>query len=319
MESTCEVNNTPNKDNWESQSLKNQGNIYRAWSFLHQSSKPESTITSKTIEFKSIESQDDSGRCSKIITRHGMLKVALSTFLILLIISTSLSIFLVMKHVTKNDDPTKESNADHASVTSEEFSKIPPIFAEISNNFEIFEVAEAEISNISKIMTNQDEMLKSKQTKAKHANTLESPNEEEVDTRSPTIIQQEDTLEISTNEMSQALAESLKCSIRYSCEVLLVDDPVSQKYHVESVALEGGSQKNCTGENKSYSWCFVYNSVNQWNSNCNENSDGMFQLQNVFLLKFTKNHEFFGLNELSIPISCKVNRCKPWWELGKLE
>ena len=120
-----------------------------------------------------------------------------------------------MKHVTKNDDPTKESNADHASVTSDEFSKIPPIFAEISNNFEIFEVAEAEISNISKIITNQDEMLKSKQTKAKHANTLESPNEEEVDTRSPTIIQQEDTLEISTNEMSQALAESLKCSIRY--------------------------------------------------------------------------------------------------------
>ena len=135
---------------------------------------------------------------------------------------------------------------------------------------------------------------------------MESPNEKEVDTRSPTIIQQEDNLKISTNEMSQALAESLKCSIRYSCEVLLVDDPVSQKYHVESVALEGGSQKNCTGENKSYSWCFVYNSVNQWNSNCNENSDGMFQLQNVFLLKFTKNHEFFGLNELSIPISSSV-------------
>ena len=148
---------------------------------------------------------------------------------------------------------------------------------------------------------------------------MESPNEKEVDTRSPTIIQQEDNLEIFINEISQALAESLKCSILYSCEVLLVDDPVSQKYHVESVVLEGGSQKNCTRENKSYSWCFVYNSVNQWNSNCNENSDGMFQLQNVFLLKFTKNHEFFGLNELSIPISCKVNRCKPWWELGKLE
>ena len=158
---------------------------------------------------------------------------------------------------------------------------------------------------------------------------MESPNEEEVDTRSPTIILQEDNLEISSNEISQALAESLKCSIRYEWEcskftycdpcpclireVLLVDDPVSQKYHVESVVLEGGSQKNCTGENKSYSWCFVYNSVNQWNSNCNENSDGMFQtLQNTFLLKFTKNHEFFGLNELSIPISCKVNRCKPF-------
>ena len=164
---------------------------------------------------------------------------------------------------------------------------------------------------------------------------MESPNEEEVDTRSPTIILQEDNLEISSNEISQALAESLKCSIRYEWEcskftycdpcpclireVLLVDDPVSQKYHVESVALEGGSQKNCTEENKSYSWCFVYDSVNQWNSNCNENSDGMFQLQNIFLLKFTKNHEFFGLNELSFPISCKVNRCKPWWELGKLE
>ena len=129
MESTCEVNNTPNKDNWESQSLKNQGNIYRAWSFLHQSSKPESTITSKTIEFQSIESQDYSGRCSKIITRHGMLKVALSTFLILLIICTSLSIFLIMKHVTKNHNPTKESNADHwpsASLTPEEYFKPRP-------------------------------------------------------------------------------------------------------------------------------------------------------------------------------------------------
>ena len=105
---------------------------------------------------------------------------------------------------------------------------------------------------------------------------------------------------------------------RRSCEVLLVDDPVSQKYHVESVALDGGSHKNCTSASKSYSWYFEY-SLNQCYSNCNENSDGMFQLQNVFLLKFTKNHEFFGLNELSIPISCKVNRCKPWWELGKLE
>ena len=279
MESTCEVNNTPNKDNWESQSLKNQGNIYRAWSFLHQSSKPESTITSKTIEFKSIESQDDSGRCSKIITSHGMLKVALSTFLILLITSTSLSIFLVMKHVTKNHDPTKESNTDHASLTSEEISKLDVIqtafrnLAKIpnaehstlptnasssstsspeelsstmhdknksiaafeisttdksiesktssdanlhiiqinlsSNNFEIVEVVEAEISKFSKTMTNHDAMLKSKHAEDKTtiANTLESPNEEEVNTKSPTIIQQE--------EMSQALAESLKCSIRY--------------------------------------------------------------------------------------------------------
>ena len=91
MESVCEVNPTPNKDNCESQSPKNQGNI--------------STISSKTIEFESIESQDYSGRCSKIITSHGMLKVALSTFLILLIISTSLSVFLVMKHVTKNHNP----------------------------------------------------------------------------------------------------------------------------------------------------------------------------------------------------------------------
>ena len=118
-------------------------------------------------------------------------------------------------------------------------------------------------------------------------------------------------LEISTNDLSQALAESLKCSIRYSCEVLLVDDPVSQKYHVESVALDGGSHRNCTLASKSYSWCFEY-SLNQCYSNCNESSDGRFQLQNTFLLKFTKNHEFFGLNELSFPISCKVNRCKPW-------
>ena len=72
MESVCEVNPMPNKDNCESQSLKNQGNIYGGRGFLHQSSKPESTITSKTIEFKSIESQDDSRRCSKIITRHGI-------------------------------------------------------------------------------------------------------------------------------------------------------------------------------------------------------------------------------------------------------
>ena len=106
MESSCEVNSMPKKDNCESQSLKNQGNIYGGWGFLlHQSSKPESTITSKTIKFKSIESQDYSGRCSKIITSHGMLKVVLSTFLILLIISTSLSVFLVMKHVTKNHNP----------------------------------------------------------------------------------------------------------------------------------------------------------------------------------------------------------------------
>ena len=155
---------------------------------------------------------------------------------------------------------------------------------------------------------------------------MESPNEEEVDTRSPTIILQEDNLEISSNEISQALAESLKCSIRYEWEcskftycdpcpclireVLLVDDPVSQKYHVESVALDGGRNKNCTWENSAYSWCFEY-SLNQCISNCNVDSNGMLQLQNKFILKFTKNHEFFGLNELSIPISCKVNRCKP--------
>ena len=139
---------------------------------------------------------------------------------------------------------------------------------------------------------------------------MESPNEEEVDTRSPTIILQEDNLEISSNEISQALAESVKCSIRYSCEVLLVDDPVFQKYHVESMALDGGENKNCTWYDFSYSWCFKY-SLNQCNSYCNENSYGKFQLQNKFLLKFTKDHEFFGLNELSIPISCKVNMCKP--------
>ena len=120
MESACEVNPTSNKDNYESQSLKNQGNISRGWFFLfHQSSKPESTITSKTIEFESIESQD-------YYRRHGMLKVALSTFLILLIICTSLSIFLIMKHVTKNHNPTKESNADHASLTPEEYFKPRP-------------------------------------------------------------------------------------------------------------------------------------------------------------------------------------------------
>ena len=58
-------------------------------------------------------------------------------------------------------------------------------------------------------MTNQDAMLKSKHAEDNTtiANTLESPNEEDVDTKSPTIILQE--------EMSQALAESLKCSIRY--------------------------------------------------------------------------------------------------------
>ena len=127
MESACEVNPTSNKDNCESQSLKNQGNISRGWFFLfHQSSKPESTITSKTIEFESIESQDYCRSRSKIITRHGMLKVALSTFLILLIICTSLSIFLIMKHVTKNHNPTKESNADHASLTPEEYFKPGP-------------------------------------------------------------------------------------------------------------------------------------------------------------------------------------------------
>ena len=155
---------------------------------------------------------------------------------------------------------------------------------------------------------------------------MDSPNEEEVDTRSPTIIQQEDNFEISSDEISQALADSLKCSIRYEWEcskftycdpcpcliheVLLVDDPVFQKYHIESVALDGGKNRNCTWNDFSYSWCFEY-SLNQCISNCNENSYGMFQLQNKFILKFTKNHEFFGLNELSIPISCKVNRCKP--------
>ena len=129
MESACEVNSMPKKDNCESQSLKNQGNIYGGWGFLlHQSSKPESTITSKTIEFENIErSQDYCRRRSKIITRHGMLKVVLSAFLILLIISTSLSIFLVMKqHVTKNNDPSKQSNADHASLTPEEYFKPRP-------------------------------------------------------------------------------------------------------------------------------------------------------------------------------------------------
>ena len=126
MEFTCEVNPMPKKDNCESQSLKNQGNIYGGWGFLlHQSSKPESTITSKTIKFKSIESQDYSGRCSKIITSHGMLKVVLSTFLILLIISTSLSVFLVMKHVTKNHDPehsTLPTNTSSSTSSPEELS-----------------------------------------------------------------------------------------------------------------------------------------------------------------------------------------------------
>ena len=166
---------------------------------------------------------------------------------------------------------------------------------------------------------------------------MESPNEKEVDTQRPTIIQQEDNLEIFINEISQALAESLKCSIRNSCQVLLVDDPVYQKYHIESVALDGGSHKNCTWmyegffsppknplyiasdktprtwDNLSYSnsWCFE-SSLNQCKSNCRiENSNPAFKLQNIFLLKFTKNHEFLGLNELSIPISCKVNRCQP--------
>ena len=97
------------------------------WNFLHQSSNPESTITSKTIEFKSIESQDYCRRRSKIITEQGMLKVALSIFLILLIVSISLSIFLVMKkHVTKNHNPSNESNADHASLTPEEYFKPGP-------------------------------------------------------------------------------------------------------------------------------------------------------------------------------------------------
>ena len=96
MESACEVNSMPKKDNCESQSLKNQMNLNGGWNFLHQSSNPESTITSKTIECKSIESQDYCGRHSKIITEQGMLNVALSIFLILLIISTSLSIFLIM-------------------------------------------------------------------------------------------------------------------------------------------------------------------------------------------------------------------------------
>ena len=129
MESACEVNSMSKKDNCESQSLKNQGNIYGGWGFLlHQSSKPESTTTSKTIEFESIErSQDYCRRRSKIITTHGMLKVALSIFLILLIVSISLSIFLVMKqHVTKNHNPSNESNADHASLTPEEYFKPGP-------------------------------------------------------------------------------------------------------------------------------------------------------------------------------------------------
>ena len=139
---------------------------------------------------------------------------------------------------------------------------------------------------------------------------MESPNEEKVDTRSPTIILQEDNLEISSNEISQALAESVKCSFRNFCEILLADNPVFQKYHVESVELDGGKNRNCTWNDFSYTWCFEY-SLNQCKSNCNENSDGMFQFQNIFLLKFTKNHEFLGLNELSIPISCKVNRCQP--------
>ena len=122
MESACEVNHTPKKDNCESQALKNQENIHGGWFFLfHQSPKPESTITSKNIEFERIGSQDYCGRRSKIITRDGMWKVALSTFLILLIIS--LSIFLIMKHITKYHDPTKESNAGHASLTPEEFLK----------------------------------------------------------------------------------------------------------------------------------------------------------------------------------------------------
>ena len=123
MESTCEVNPMQKNDNCESQSLKNQGNIHGGWFFLfHQSSKPESTITSKTIEFESIESQDYCRSRSKIITRHGMLKVALSTFLILFIICTSLSIFLIMNHVTKNQDPTK----DYASLKPEEYFKPGP-------------------------------------------------------------------------------------------------------------------------------------------------------------------------------------------------
>ena len=73
MESPCEVNppclsSIPNigwpiKDDCESQTLKNQG----LWGYLHQNSKPESTITSKTIEFESIESQDDYNRRGKII------------------------------------------------------------------------------------------------------------------------------------------------------------------------------------------------------------------------------------------------------------
>ena len=78
-------------------------------------------MTSKTIE-----SQDYGGR--RKIIGQGMLKLAITLSLILLIISTSLSTFLVIKHVTKNhDNPAKETNADHhARMTQspKKFSKI---------------------------------------------------------------------------------------------------------------------------------------------------------------------------------------------------
>ena len=65
-----------------------------------------------------------------------------------------------------------------------------------------------------------------------------------LESRRPTI--QQTNLEItSTNEMSQAIAQSLNCSITYSCEVtLLVDNPVVEKYHIEKVALLDGKSKS---------------------------------------------------------------------------
>ena len=56
-----------------------------------------------------------------------MLKVAIAISLILLIISTSLSTFLVIKHVTKNhDNPASkpESNAPPLTQSPEKFSKM---------------------------------------------------------------------------------------------------------------------------------------------------------------------------------------------------
>ena len=139
-------------------------------------------------------------------------------------------------------------------------------------------------------------------------------DDEEIVIEGRPTIQQENNLEISSNEMSQAIAQSLNCSIKYSCEVMIVDNPVFEKYHIESMTLDG-NHINCRGkENGDYPWgCFEY-SLQQCKSKCNENiSDTgvVFQLHNIFHLRFAKNHEFFGLNEFSIPISCKVNRCKP--------